>query len=278
MFNLCYGMKYVNLSQLPESGYSHPNQAIDLCGIDVLCDVWRAVGFWKCVAVNWGYHTCFFTSCDKNGNFTKVRCADGKDRIITLAMTHSNYKYHTPVKNKIYRDGEIMYEEGNYGGSNMTGNHIHLEIASGVQTTKHWSGLKQCYMMNNELPVLKYMFVCRERSQVIDSKGVNLPVCYNAEYKPGIYVPKGKDMYLDIIAKKERLNIRRKLTFSGGKNTSEILYQIPKGARAAITHFTERFEEDGYEWAQVLIEVDDKKIEGYVQLDMKSYIIKTRRE
>ena len=277
MYNLCYGMRYINISQLPGGSFSHPNQAMDLCGIDTGVDVWRAVGYWKCTAVDFGYHTCFYTSCDKDGNFTNVRCADGRDRVITLAMTHSNYKYHTPFRNKVYKDGEIMYEEGNYG-QGVTGNHIHLEIASGVQTTKHWNELKKCYVMNNELPMLKYMFVCREISEIVDTQGVILPVCYNAEYKAGVYVPKGNDMYLDIIAKKERLNIRRKLTFSGGKNTSEVVYQIPKGARAAITHFTERFEEDGYEWAQVLLEVDDKTISGYVQLDTKSYIIKTRRE
>ena len=276
MYNLCYGMKHINISQLPESDFSHPNQAVDLCGIDVGCDVWRAVGLWKCVGVNFGYHTCFFVSCDESGEPAKVRCADGRDRIITLAMTHSNYKYHTPVKGKIYHDKEIMYEEGNYG-QGVTGNHIHLEIASGVQAAKHWSGLKQCYVMNNELPILKYMFVCRERSEIVSSKGAALPLCYSAVYKPGILVPEGRDMLLDIVAKKEKLNIRQKLQFYDGKNTSPILHTLTKGSRAAITHFTERFEADGYEWAQVELIVDDKKISGYVQLDTKSYIIKTRR-
>lgn len=84
-------------------------------------------------------------------------------------------------------------------------------------------------------------------------------------------------MLLDIVAKKEKLNIRKSLTFSGGKNTSPVLYCMPKGSRAAVTHFTERFEADGYEWAQVSLVVDDQTINGYVQLDTKSYIIKVRR-
>ena len=276
MYNLCYGMRYINISQLPGGSFSHPNQALDLCGIDTSVDVWRAVGTWKCIGVNFGYHTCFFVSCDDNGEPAKVRCADGRDRIITLAMTHSNYKYHTPKKGHIYKDGEIMYEEGNYG-KGVTGNHIHLEIASGVQATKHWNELKQCYVMQNELPILKYMFVCRERSEIVDSKGVILPLCYSAVYKPGIIVPEGKEMLLDIIAKKEKLNIRQSLQFFNGKNTSPVLHTLTKGSRAAITHFTERFEQDGYEWAQVELIVDDKTIKGYVQLDTKSYIIKVRR-
>ena len=121
------------------------------------------------------------------------------------------------------------------------------------------------------------MFVCRERSEIVNSKNMILPLCYSAVYKPGIIVPEGKDMLLDIIAKKEKLNIRQSLQFFNGKNTSPVLHTLTKGSRAAITHFTERFEQDGYEWAQVELIVDDKTIKGYVQLDTKSYIIKVRR-
>ena len=275
MFNLCYGMKVINVTQLPGGSFSHPNYAIDLAGSDAGIDFWFAVGNWKCIAGPWGNGTFFFKSCDAAGNTAKVRCADGRDRVITLALTHASGLYVKPVVGKVYHDTQPMYEEGRVG-KGVTGNHIHAEIAEGVQTTKHYDSKLGVYRMNNELDILKYMFICKERSTVKSTLGANLPVCYTAEYKPGVFPGKGEDMIIDIIPKKEKLNIRKSLTFSGGKNTSQILYCMKPNERAAILHFTNRFEEDGYEWAQVEIEVDQHTIGGYVQLDTKAYILKRR--
>ena len=279
MFNLCYGMRTINITQLPGGSYSHPNNAVDLAGEDSLIDLWRAVGNWRCTAGPWGNNTYFFVSCDSSGNQARVRCADGRDRVITLALTHGAGLYVKPVVGRVYRDGQPMYEEGRVSqpGQIITGNHIHAEIAEGVQTSKHYDSRMKCYRMNNELNIIKLMFVCRERSVIKYSHGVNLPLCYTAKYAPGIKVPEGPDMQLEVIAKKEMLNIRKSLTFSGGKNTSPVLHTLKKGDRAAITHFTQRFEADGYEWAQVQVIVDDKEINGYVQLDTKSYLISKRR-
>ena len=276
MFNLCYGMKVINITQLPGGSYSHPNNAVDLAGSDAGIDIWYAVGNWRCTG-RWGNAgTAFFVSCDASGNTCKVRCADGRDRVITLALTHAAGFHVNPVSGKVYLDGQAMYEEGRAGG-NTTGNHIHAEIAEGTQTRKYYDAKMGVYRMNNELDILKYMFVCRERSTIKSTLGANLPMCYTAVYKEGINVPEGPDMKLDIIAKKDKLAIRKALTFFAGKNTSPVVYTLSKGARAAVTHFTERFEQDGYEWAQVEIEVDRKKVSGFVQLDTKSYILKVRR-
>lgn len=275
MFNLCYGMKVINVTQLPGGSYSHPNNAIDLAGSDAGIDVWYAVGNWRCIG-KWGTAgTFFFVSCDAAGNTCKVRCADGRDRVITLALTHAAGFHVKPVINKVYLDGQAMYEEGRAG--NATGNHIHAEIAEGTQTRKYYDAKLGVYRMNNELDILKYMYVCRERSVIKSTLGANLPVCYTAVYKEGINVPEGPDMKIDIIAKKDKLAIRQALTFFAGKNTSPVVYTLSKGARAAVTHFTERFEQDGYEWVQVEVEVDRKKITGFAQLDTKSYILKSRR-
>ena len=275
IYNLCYGMKYINISQLPYSSYSHPNAAVDLCGIDTGIDVWRAVGTWKCTGGPWGNHTYFFTSCNAEGRYRAVRCADGRDRVITIALTHSEHVYSTPKVGKIYKDKEIMYEEGKYG-QGCTGNHIHAEIAQGVQTTKYYDKDLKVYRMNHELDILKYMFVCRERSSIIDTKGAKLPECCSAEYIPGHIVPEGKDMKLYLYAAKEPFCIRRSLTFSGGKNTSEILYTVKKGNKAAVLDFTERCEADGYEWIHVQINVDNQPVKGYAQGDLKSYTLKNR--
>ena len=275
MFNLCYGMKVINITQLPGGSYSHPNNAVDLAGSDAFIDFWFAVGNWRCVGGPWGNGTYFYVSCDASGNQAKVRCADGRDRVITLALTHAAELYVQPVVGRVYRDGQQIYEEGRVGQA--TGNHIHAEIAEGCQTTKHYDTKLKCYRMNNELDIIKLMFVCRERSVIKYSHGVNLPLCYTAKYTPGIKVPEGPDMKLEIVAKKDMLNIRQSLTFAGGKNTSKVLHTLKKGDRAAITHFTQRFEQDGYEWAQVQLIVDDKDINGYVQLDTKAYLISKRR-
>lgn len=275
MFNLCYGMKVIDVTQLPGGSYSHPNYAIDLAGSDAGIDYWYAVGNWRCLST-WGEAgTYFFVSCDAVGNTCKVKCADGQDRVITLALTHGAGFYVKPVIGKVYLDGQVMYEEGRKGKA--TGNHIHAEIAQGTQTRKYYDAKMNVYRMNNELDISKYMFICRERSTVKSTMGAELPLCYTAVYKEGVNVPKGTDMYIDIIAKKEKLAIRKGLTFSAGKNTTPVVYTLSKGARAAVTHFTERFEQDGYEWAQVEIEVNRKKISGFVQLDTKSYILKARR-
>ena len=85
-------------------------------------------------------------------------------------------------------------------------------------------------------------------------------------------------MYIEIEAKNAALAIRKNLQFAFGKNTSPVVYTLKKEERAAVTHWTERFEKDGYEWAQVEIEVDREKLTGYVQLDTKNYLIKKRRE
>lgn len=274
MYNLCYGMKYINITQLPGGSYSHPNQAMDLAGEDSGIDVWRAIGYWKCTAVNWGYHTCFFVSCDPDGQPAKVRCADGRDRIITMALTHSDYKYVTPKVNKVYAPGSILYEEGSYG--HVTGNHIHLEIAQGVQTKKRYDPGRDVYVMNNELNPLRLMFVWDQYSTVINSKGKELPRTYSDVYIQGVEPGEPKEMKLYLYATKDQFAIRGGLTFSGGKATAPVVHLMKKGQKAAIIAFTERFEQDGYEWAQVEIEVDREKKKGWAQLDTRSYLIKAR--
>lgn len=276
LYNLCYGMKTINITQPPGGSFSHKNLACDLSGEDSGRDVWRAVGFWKCTAGAWGNHTYFFTSCNAEGRFRQVRCADGRNRVITLALTHSDFIYHKPVVGRIYKDNEVMYEEGSYG-EGVTGNHIHAEIAQGVQTEKHYDEKLGVWRMNNELDICKLMFVCVPRSVIKNSHGLTLPLCYSAEYQEGTSVPEGSDfMKLYLHAKNCSFNIRRGLTFSGGKNTTDVLYTVKKGGKAAVLDFTERLEEDGYEWVHVQIDVDRKPVKGYAQMDMKNYILKTR--
>ena len=75
MDNLCFGMEYLNITQLPGGSYSHANQAVDLGGRDTGKDYWYARGetYWKCTCC-WSSatNTYHFLSCDSKGNPTKV--------------------------------------------------------------------------------------------------------------------------------------------------------------------------------------------------------------
>ena len=123
MNNLCYGMKVINITQLPGGSFSHPNGAMDMAGSDAGIDFWFAQGRWKCIAGPWGNGTYFFTAVDAKGNVEKVHCADGKDRVVTIALTHSAKKYVKTKLGAIYQNGIPLYEEGTVGKA--TGNHIH---------------------------------------------------------------------------------------------------------------------------------------------------------
>ena len=51
--------------------------------------------------------------------------------------------------------------------------------------------------------------------------------------------------------------------------SGSVLTYIYKGNRAEVISFTNRIESDGYEWAKVKY----GKFTGYVQLDLKMYIL-----
>lgn len=183
-YNLCFGMKVLNISQLPGGSFSHPNFAMDLWGSDKGVDFYFAQGNWKCTAGPWGNNTFFFVSCDKTGKAVPVHCADGKDRIVTLALTHSELKYVKTQVGRVYLDGEPMYEEGMKAspGQVITGNHIHLEIAEGIQTSKTYDRTLKVYRMKNELNPVLLMFVNDSFTTVKNTLGATFRHCKTAEY------------------------------------------------------------------------------------------------
>lgn len=186
MYNLCYGMKVINISQLPQGSYSHPNNAMDLFGADSGVDFWFAQGRWKCIAGPWGAGTYFFAPVDENGAYAKVHCADGEDRIVTLALTHSYLKYVQTTVGTVYENGQAMYEEGTRSANpkyKVTGNHIHLEVAQGIRTTKHYDSSMGVYRMAGELNPLDVMFVNDGFSTVKQTLGAELMHCDSVEYK-----------------------------------------------------------------------------------------------
>lgn len=183
MDNLCFGMEYLNITQLPGGSYSHANQAVDLGGRDAGKDIWYARGetYWKCTCCWYsGTNTYHFLSCDSKGKPIKVHCADGKDRVVTLSLTHD---MKAPEIGRLYHN-EIMYQEGTkypYEGK-VTGNHIHLEIAEGDVRTR-FKAKNGTWTLYNELNPLEVMFVDDSFTKVINAKGAVLKHCSDITYK-----------------------------------------------------------------------------------------------
>ena len=183
MDNLCFGMEYLNITQLPGGSYSHANQAVDLGGRDIGKDFWYARGetYWKCTCCWYsGTNTEHFLSCDSKGNPIKVHCADGKDRVVTVSLTHDLNKHEI---GRLYHN-EKMYQEGTkypFAGK-VTGNHIHLEIAEGDVRTRH-KAKNGTWTLYNELNPLEVMFVDDSFTKVINTKGAVLKHCSGITYK-----------------------------------------------------------------------------------------------
>ena len=182
MNNLCLPMKVINITQHSGGSYSHPNNCLDLAGSDAGIDFAFAMGdFWKCISGPWGSHTYFFTATDATGHPVEVHCADGVNRIVTMAMTHSNFLYVTPpVIGKIYKSGEPLYEEGTYGKA--TGNHIHFEVAEGLQYSKYYDKELGVYRMSCELKPESVCFICDSFSTVASMGGTVMKHCEGIAY------------------------------------------------------------------------------------------------
>ena len=177
MDNLCFGMEYLNITQLPGGSYSHANQAVDLGGKDTGKDYWYARGetYWKCTCC-WSSatNTYHFLSCDSKGKPIKVHCADGVDRVVTVSLTHDLNNHQI---GRLYHN-EKMFLEGTkypYEGK-VTGNHIHLEIAEG-DVRKRYKANNGVWTLYNELNPLEVMFVDDSFTKVINAKGAVLKHC-----------------------------------------------------------------------------------------------------
>ena len=187
MFKLCLPMRVINITQRSGGSYSHPNGALDMAGDDKGIDFAFALGdFWKCIGGPWGSNTYFFTACDQAGNPIPVHCADNANRIITVAMTHARFEYVArPYIGQIYQSGDPMYEEGTYSVDpkvHITGNHIHYEVAGGLQTTKYLDKNMGVYRMPNELKPEDVCYICDSFSRVASLGGAQFHHCTKIEY------------------------------------------------------------------------------------------------
>ena len=183
---MIFGMRVLNVTQAGSKitgrpSLSHVSYELDLAGSDSGIDYWynwMPETCWYC-AGSFGTkatgNTRFYWSVDKNGKAKKVLCADGKERYITLAMTHSNHSY--PVGEIIGYKG-ILYQEGTAGKA--TGNHIHLEVCEGRVKTKIRNS-KGNYNLPNMLDPRSVFFICDSLTTVMNTHGLTFRHCSSVE-------------------------------------------------------------------------------------------------
>ena len=260
MDRLIFGMHHLNITQSGTlidgmSNYSHPNYALDLAGSDSGVDYWKNLEtetYFYCSG-SFGTqstgNTRLFVSCDVNGVAKKVLCADGKERIVTIALTHSNRNYEV---GRLYKPQEIMYQEGTAGKA--TGNHIHLEVAEGWQKTKYWDSKLKVYRMMGEFNPVDAFFIYDKSTTVVSTHGLDFKHCDSVKVEEDM-------IYFKPV--KDNVRVRSKPV------NGSVLTYIYKGNRAEVVDFTGKLESDGYEW----VKVKYGKFEGYCQMDMKEYIL-----
>ena len=183
MDRLVFGMHHLNISQVGtlidgKPHYSHPNAAIDLCGEDSGIDFYWNKEADTCFYCSGAFgtrntgNTRFFVSCDRQGKQKKVMCADGKERVVTIAMTHSGKDYRLY---HIYEPEEILYQEGTQGKA--TGNHIHLEVAEGSVKTKYYDKNLKVYRMVGEMNPVDAFFILDGFTTVVNAQGLKFKHC-----------------------------------------------------------------------------------------------------
>lgn len=194
MDRLTFGMRVLNITQSGtmldgKPNLSHPNMALDLAGSDSGKDFWFAKSRMKCIGEMWlhnlngarvrGYGTYAFTFVDDQGNPAPMRMADGTDKIVTLAMTHSSQQYIKSIPGKIYEVDQPVYEEGGKGakGDQAFGNHIHLEIAEGVTINKYYDKNLGVYRMNHEINPVDCFFILEGFTTVKSTHGLTFKCC-----------------------------------------------------------------------------------------------------
>ena len=119
-----FGMRYLNISQGRYNSFSHKNlNAYDLAGEDSGID--RFITFNELEVIGILPY--------KTTGFANTVLFYDKDNDVTLAMSHCN-NINFLEKGLVLYPEDTIYYEGTTGKA--TGNHIHLEIGKGKQTTK----------------------------------------------------------------------------------------------------------------------------------------------
>lgn len=280
MQNLIYPPRTIVFSQLEnERGHSHYRiNAVDMIGEDTGEDVMYAPC--DCIVLyvdrsTGGSHTAYFGSCDELGRPAKVMCADGKARVVTIAMTHMD-NVDLIKEGQRFRSGDICYKEGRYmGGKNKCGAHCHIEVAEGWANQKDYftEGGKTYYRFNMALMPSVVFFGLNGWSRVrydrlVSANGDRF-VTIGWTSSRGTPDKEGDfDMRLRMYTAKGVQAIRQTIEFkkSGSKYlpNGKILAKVPQGNKEAIiTGMVAGIQKDGYQW----VSVDWNGVIGFAQWD-----------
>lgn len=166
-----FPMKYVNITQVPNGGYSHKGRlAVDNAGKDAGIDSVFAPYDCKIVWKD--------TGSAKTGilieNTGEVLCADGIKRSaqqIQLMLWHDNDISDLYVGKEI-KQGQVFYQEGTAGQA--SGNHLHFNVGlfdytSGYPMIKNSDGN---WEVKNEVDPTKIFFI-DDSNVVIKTMGMN---------------------------------------------------------------------------------------------------------
>lgn len=151
-----FGMRFLNITQGRFNSFSHKNlNAYDLAGEDSGID--RFVTFNELEVIGILPY--------KTTGFANTVLFYDKDNDVTLAMSHCNNIAFLQV-GQIMHCGDYIYYEGTTGKA--TGNHIHLEIGKGRQTTKTKINSSE-WGLKDWINIEDYFYIDEEYTTILNS-------------------------------------------------------------------------------------------------------------
>ena len=200
--------KIINITQRANSPFSHADlQAWDIADIDSKVQQAFAPCTVKVLAKPISNaNTVLFGTCDDLGNPRAVMTENGM-RILTFGFTHDNYIGDIEI-GRIYKSGEKIYDEGKAGYA--TGNHIHLEVASGWQFDKI-TDVYGHYRLRNITSIANIFYQLKGWNEIKNANG------YTFTEVNQRFTESENDMSLKIVAIKQKLAIRETMTFTTKK-------------------------------------------------------------
>lgn len=181
-----FPMKVINISQKYGTGSHRLGYALDLSGAS--SDKESVFAPFNC-RVSKLYqpkdtkkhaNTVWLTSTNK------VLCPNGYYGYLTISITHPEEISNMRI-GYTYRQGDYLFKEGRTG--NATGDHIHLEVATGTYAgwEKRTSGSYTEYVIKNKVKPEEYLFV-PEDSTIKNNRGLRLikesDITYKVENVP----------------------------------------------------------------------------------------------
>ena len=276
-----FPQKIINITQRANSPFSHANlQAWDIADIDNKVQQAFAPCTVKVLAKpTSNANTVLFGTCDEHGSTTAVMTENGM-RILTFGFTHDDYIGNIEI-GRIYKSGEKIYDEGKAGYA--TGNHIHLEVASGWQFEKI-TDVYGHYRLRNITSIANIFYRLKGWNEIKNANG------YTFTEVNQRFTESENDMPLKIVARTQKLAIRETMTFTTKKvvdydpftdkavvrtrpsATGKIIHILGIGQSVDIIAPIPGIAKDGWQW----FSVNYNGKTGYCQYDSMAYSIEER--